>query len=509
MTDVVKVTGPPGCGKTTYILRQIKRACAKYFPNKIGAISYTTAAVEELRAAIVKAADLKDVGRNVRTIHAHCFKLLGLRKEDVADSHLDEFSKAYPQFAMKWADVDTPDDIDFDINRNDQRIKKLFSDMQVYRNRLIPKDKWPDSVKSIANAWFEWMKETGYTDFTGMLEQVLQRELAPSIEILFVDESQDLTPLQLAVTEIWARETDKVIFAGDSDQAIFRYTGTVPEVFINLKAETRIPLKQSYRVSPAVHAFALKAVSKARNREQVEYQPTDKYGPGQVCTAVVPDLSLPGTHMILCRCQYQVMPWLRWLMRAKKLWHNPYRPQDLNWNPCSTQSWKAAVYYRRLMGGYELTPVEFKAMVSKLKANGNLKRGYKARIELYDFDRNDKIDVFDLENFGFTKDFIMTTKPVIEIINVSQRIGDIFLQYPESAIDEKPAVIVGTVHSVKGGEADHVWLDLGLTPTIYSEINRDALVGYDEARIVYVAITRARQTVGVLIKRNINPFIPV
>ncbi|MBT8489902.1 MAG: UvrD-helicase domain-containing protein, partial [Deltaproteobacteria bacterium] len=233
--NIGKITGPPGCGKSTEIMRLILRACDKYFPNEIGAVSFTNAAVEEIRTRIARTVKIdKSVIKNVRTLHSHCFKLLGLSKTDVAESHMAEFNAEYPQYRISISSDDIPDEKDFMLDKKIRRNEVCFNEMQIMRNRLVPVKKWNLDTRIIYEKWSAWMKESKYIDFTGMLEQVLERELIPSIRILFVDEAQDLTPLQYAIIKKWSTNTVSTIYAGDSDQCIFRFSGSVPEAFIDL-----------------------------------------------------------------------------------------------------------------------------------------------------------------------------------------------------------------------------------------------------------------------------------
>ena len=64
----------------------------------------------------------------------------------------------------------------------------------------------------------------------------------------------------------------------------------------------------------------------------------------------------------------------------------------------------------------------------------------------------------------------------------------------EKGLQDEPRIIVGTIHSVKGGEADAVYLFPDLSAQAYQQLQivpreaRPALV-----RQVYVAMTRARE----------------
>ena len=60
---------------------------------------------------------------------------------------------------------------------------------------------------------------------------------------------------------------------------------------------------------------------------------------------------------------------------------------------------------------------------------------------------------------------------------------------------QKPRVILSTIHSIKGGEADHV--------ALFTEINQiqdDSIMRGedDEHRVFYVAVTRAKKSLHIL-----------
>jgi superfamily I DNA/RNA helicase len=65
-------------------------------------------------------------------------------------------------------------------------------------------------------------------------------------------------------------------------------------------------------------------------------------------------------------------------------------------------------------------------------------------------------------------------------------------RHPDLVLQGKPLVWIGTIHSVKGGEADHVYVWPGYTRKAAEGLreNPDAL-----HRLMYVAVTRARRRV--------------
>jgi len=108
-----------------------------------------------------------------------------------------------------------------------------------------------------------------------------------------------------------------------------------------------------------------------------------------------------------------------------------------------------------------------------------------------------------------TDQFIDGEKPITEILKLKGRSVPILkhmLSMEEDA-SKTPRVVIGTIHSVKGGESDHVWVDTELSPMILREMQKSERASYDEARVAYVAVTRARQTVGLLRSRMWNPML--
>jgi DNA helicase II / ATP-dependent DNA helicase PcrA len=61
-----------------------------------------------------------------------------------------------------------------------------------------------------------------------------------------------------------------------------------------------------------------------------------------------------------------------------------------------------------------------------------------------------------------------------------------------SALEESPRVIVGTIHSVKGGEADAVFLFPDLSPAGDAAYQRHGPQRDSVIRLFYVGMTRAR-----------------
>lgn len=492
-----KIIGCPGGGKTTYLLDLITQAAKKYDPERIGAVSLTNAAVEEMRDRVKKETGLpKETARNITTIHSACFRLLELKKENVADKKIKEFNEAYPIWRMPLnVEITEDDEFKEDTDRQvPEQNKRRFAEIQILRHQMIPVDQWPDlRLKNMHADWQNWMKENNYTDFTGMLEKVLESELHPEIDILMADEAQDMSRLSVNLLEMWGKDLVSTIYVGDSDQAILRFAGAVPEAFINLNHTWTKILGRSYRVPKKVHEYAMEVISQIKTRENVEYEPTKVEGSVIRCTE--PDLSLSGTHMILGRCNYHLNRWRHYLLKNRVLWHNPYKPKDRVYNPLNTKVWRAARNYVKLGRGEVISDNDFRHMTRNTIAEKNIIRGMKTQIENIELDK--EIDMFGVISSGiFTKEFLTFEKPLEEVFKLVGPSGEMLKNCDD--IMEEPKIILGTYHSVKGGEADHVWLDMSTSPkSLRSSINNIEQY-YDEVRVAYVGITRAKESVGLL-----------
>jgi len=128
-----KIIGNPGCGKTTYLLGLIEKAAKKYDPERIGAVSLTNAAIEEMRERVKLQTGLsKSAAKNIRTIHSTCFRLLGLKKEQVADKKIKEFNEAYPEWRMPL-NVEVTEDDEFNSHIETLHRNKTNGVLQRFR----------------------------------------------------------------------------------------------------------------------------------------------------------------------------------------------------------------------------------------------------------------------------------------------------------------------------------------------------------------------------------------
>lgn len=92
-----------------------------------------------------------------------------------------------------------------------------------------------------------------------------------------MDEAQDLTPLQLDMVKHMAASSDEVIYAGDDDQAIHRWTGVDVKKFITLTDNIEV-LSQSYRLPRKIHGLSQKIAKRIHNRISKDFHPREEEG---------------------------------------------------------------------------------------------------------------------------------------------------------------------------------------------------------------------------------------
>ena len=103
----------------------------------------------------------------------------------------------------------------------------------------LPFDGATWGICDLLPAWQEFKTQRGVFEHADYARLALDERVEPRAPILFVDEYQDLSPLQDALIRQWIEQADRVYVAGDPDQSIYGFRGCRPDLFLSLPAEDR------------------------------------------------------------------------------------------------------------------------------------------------------------------------------------------------------------------------------------------------------------------------------
>ena len=368
-------------------------------------------------------------------------------------------------------------------------------------------------------------------DFTGLIERALEScPIAPGApQVLIIDEAQDCSVLELQLVRSWASQAAYVVLAGDGDQAIYGWRGASARAFLSsdIPEDHNYHLKQSYRVPRAVHSSAIRWIEQASYRYAVDYEPRDFEGSVLPCIgssrnaepiieSVQADLEADRSVMILATCGYMLNQVTAKLQREGLLFHNPFREHHTAWNPLGGSLERVIEFLRPdpLIHGEDAGIWSWKEAhrwIDFINGKQVLKRGAKTAVKkaAQDEETADEYitneqgrEVFGAEAWAAIGNAFTSGDPMAWLrenllpskmpsFEYAFNIAD---KYGRAKLAEEPKIVVGTIHSVKGGQADSVYLIPDLSPSSMREWSggkgdsRDGII-----RTFYVGMTRAKE----------------
>lgn len=256
------VLAPPGSGKTKLLTtKAVWLANNAIAPGRgLACITLTNPAAAELRTRIRRLG--QPMGRTVTIGTVHSFAWSNVIRPFASAAGFPEWSR-YTLAPRQQANAALREAIRrvFDPNEDTR-----FVDSTIRRNRklCLTEQEWRTAGPNIREAALEYerlLREEDYVDFDTVVAMAVhlveeypfvRTVLHARYPYLMVDEYQDLAPgLHRIVTSLSLDEGNSTLFAvGDPDQAIYGWTGTRPELLLELADRAsvhRVDLRINYR----------------------------------------------------------------------------------------------------------------------------------------------------------------------------------------------------------------------------------------------------------------------
>ncbi len=537
---VARLVGGAGTGKTTELIRILEKVLAKGTdPLEVGFVSFTKAARRE---ASTRASDLTGVPVSVleqdgwfRTIHSICFKALEASRSNM----VSEDSKA----DRKWlaeslgASIGNPTGEDIaNIGTGGKTEAQAALDIwDSARNRLLsvreaycvasrtsgelPGEQY---CEDIANRYEQAKRLDNRLDFVDLLgkfagwnfdvaghEETTPEGICPTLPVWIFDEQQDTSALLHAVCHRLAASATWVYLAGDPFQAIYGFQGSHARFFMeDWQVDKARVMPQSYRCAPAIHEFGEKLLRRCSDYWDRGIKPASHEGSVEFLEngrdIEFPSIDPRDSWLLIARTRYQAGR----LISAVKDMGIPWQPTSGlgGWAQPKKNGALNALF--DAYTGYPISGSEWMLVLEQIPQlyNGEklLVRGTKAEWLREGGDRAKLVCYVDqLVDWGATELLVENIKggtwPNF-FIGGSDYAKDYLTareRYGYEVVTDPP-VKAGTIHSVKGAEADNVvWLTT--TNRMIHEASEDDQEFYnEECRIAYVAATRARKRLYVM-----------
>lgn len=338
----------------------------------------------------------------------------------------------------------------------------------------------PEELDEFTKFYKQFRAQKNKYDFTDQLEKYIEQDIRPYFEYVFVDEAQDLSPLQWDVIDFISKDAKEVFVAGDDKQSIFKFAGGDPSSLINRQGN-RVVLDTSYRLPQPVLKYAERIAEDIKEKQAYTVQSNKEQGSVQHIHSIDDVDFSEGTWFLLCRNKAMVEIFECELMRIKQLFVSN-SPNSL----FSEKQIQNILIWEQLRKGYKFKAHKLKVLYNDYLPTGTaVARGSKKLInsmpdsELFDKD--------DLKNsFG-----LRTTDKWDKVFKLPDITKEVLLKAEsEDKLDKSANIEISTIHATKGREADNVIILPDMTYTTYKGMLKDP---DNEHRVFYVAATRARQ----------------
>lgn len=505
MTTVIKVLGPPGCGKTTFLLSAFRECLSHTCLDRMGYFSFSKQAAYEALGRAEKHIELTGTDRLAfSTLHSFTYRLLDLHREEVFNNTHERVFAKKMGLRRQWDN----DQGVFSVTKDD-RIAAIVKYATVTGTPV--EEIWKEyafvvpwlEVQRYIDGLNKYKQAYNLVDFNDMILQATENAVIPEFDYLFIDECQDTSKIQWDFIKQKLMPKTKVMYlVGDDDQTIFTFAGANSNEFIEFHCDEMILLNQSYRVPSQVQDIANRVINKVEKRIPKDWKPRKVEGV-EDSVQIVPSLvsmkesmRSRGNWLILSRDNY-ILGGARKVLRNAGIY---YAERKRSYGVRTAETWEAALpedVFKAAHTYWTFKKVGFadtKGFMNMLKFMNRHDDAKAIQDEVVIDETNCPPEVLQI---------IKTESAFNALKGVSPKDLDyLWALYMNNEIDENfimkvPRVRLATIHAVKGSECDNVVLLTDVSPQshqgLYTKGRRE-----EELRILYVGLTRARKKLWIV-----------
>jgi len=242
-TEVVKIFGGPGTGKTTTMVGNteiedfsgiLQRMFEEGDPMEVMLIAYTRAAADEAKDRLVQLTDVSEskASERVTTIHSLAMRFNNLKPEDIVEIRWANDKYNFCNEVGMNYELNTSDDDEEMMATPDDEGHLFFKILSWLKSKLKPPSDYKDcplatnwqrddqEFVEFASKWEDYKENEGIWEFDDAILESVNNEDTIDTKYLFVDEVQDLYPLQQAFLDNQFGHVKRIFLAGDDDQCL-------------------------------------------------------------------------------------------------------------------------------------------------------------------------------------------------------------------------------------------------------------------------------------------------
>ena len=172
-----------------------------------------------------------------QTLHSFAFNLLGTKKSNVMQNEDYAIGR---EVGIEVSVFSNGEDSTGFVDSNSEYFKlisaakiKNISIEEEFNTNMYSEDLDFEIVKILKLELDNRKEAFKLVDFNDMIQKFIDRadELCPTFDVVFIDEAQDLSPIQWKCMMNLKKKSKHIILAGDDDQAIYGWAGADVERF--------------------------------------------------------------------------------------------------------------------------------------------------------------------------------------------------------------------------------------------------------------------------------------